>query len=215
MSNYWTHYDRMPERWQTVRAQPPVIALMTLAEARSHLRLDACDGTHPDDALVTLLIAAVTSELDGVDGWLGRALQPQSYRLILDRFPCYRDRIRLPMTSPQTPGVMPITHVRYLDDEGITVDLDDWVVAVASDPIYLLPAPATAWPDVRCQPGAVEILYDAGYEAIPEMIRAYAKVRLGQLYEFRELVVAGVSIAPVPYLLDSLENFRARWHSPV
>jgi hypothetical protein len=68
---------------------------------------------------------------------------------------------------------------------------------------------------VRCQPGAVEILYDAGYESIPEMIRAYAKVRLGQLYEFRELVVAGVSIAPVPYLLDSLENFRARRYSPV
>jgi hypothetical protein len=55
------------------------------------------------------------------------------------------------------------------------------------------------------------VLYSAGYADLPKAIVQYARVRFGQLYEFRELVVSGTIIAEVPYMKRALDPYRAYW----
>lgn len=203
------------------RISAPVASMFTLEELRAHVRLDACGSPpeHPDDTLLLALADRALSELDGADGWLGRALINQTWRLTLDRFPA--GRIYLPLTSPQahdaSPAPAPVLSVTYTDTDGVVRTLTegtDYVVLTEHDPQFIEPAYNVCWPSTRCISGAVRVTYQAGYgdaaEDVPAAIRSYVLVRIGQLYEFRELVVAGVTVAEVPYLRDSLENFRLR-----
>lgn len=217
-----------------VRITAPAADVLSLEEVRQHLRLDACGSPpeHPDDALLTMLIAIATSELDGANGWLGRALINQTWLLTLDGFPptvrnswwrgeSTGDRIFLPLTSEHysgaSPAPTPVTSVTYLDPDGVTVTLadgTDYEVVTDHDPIYIQPLYGTAWPSTRCAWGTVRVTYEAGYGGagsdVPAIIRNYMLVRIGQLYEFRELVLSGTIIAEVPFYRDSLENVRLR-----
>jgi hypothetical protein len=56
---------------------PPTEPVLTLADAKPHLRVDHND----DDSLITALIAAATARLDGRDGILGRWLRQQTWEL--------------------------------------------------------------------------------------------------------------------------------------
>lgn len=214
----------------------PAVPLLSLSDARDHLRVAPCGSpaTHPDDALIEALVGIVTDELDGVNGWLGRALIDQTWLLTLDRFPgarrfwhfgaggyCVWDRIPLPLTSPlysgASPAPAPVTSVTYVDDDGATqtlVEGTDYRVVTDGDPIFIEPIFGACWPDTRDIAGAVRITYQAGYgptaASVPASILGYARIRLGQLYEFREMVVVGATPAVVPFLRDSLENVRSR-----
>jgi hypothetical protein len=220
------------------RITAPAAPVITLEEARAHLRIDACGSPpeHPDDALIESMVAIATSELDGADGWLGRALVDQTWLLTLDRFsrwpgcqldwlfPSGTTRIYLPLTSPQysgaSPAPDPVTSVTYVDTDGVTitmVDGTDYRVVTDHDPMYIEPVYGASWPATRDTSGAVRIIYEPGYGAagsdVPAIIRNYMLVRIGQLYEFRELVIAGSTVAEVPYYRDSLENVRMRGYS--
>jgi uncharacterized phiE125 gp8 family phage protein len=193
---------------------------MTLAEARAQCRVVPYGSpvAHDDDDLITRLIAVVTDELDGIDGWLNRALINRTLQYALDGFPPCSNRIYLPLTSPTTDdAATPISSVVYTDSNGdaqTLVEDTDFIVEKRNDPIYIEPVYGKSWPAIRAGTNAVTITYTAGYGAaasdIPEAIRSYMFVRLGQLHEFRELVVAGVTVAEVPFLRDSLENKRGR-----
>ncbi|MGJ8529821.1 head-tail connector protein [Maritalea sp.] len=71
----------------------PVADPLTLAEVKQHLRVDFDD----DDALLTVLIAAATTHLDGYGGILGKCLMRQTWRVSADRFNC--QTIRLPFSE--------------------------------------------------------------------------------------------------------------------
>lgn len=220
---------------QLTRVTAPAVPILSISDARDHLRVAACGSpvSHPDDDLIELMIGIVTSELDGRDGWLGRALIDQTWLLTLDQFPgahrstlgftwgCYLDRIYLPLTSPQysggSPAPAPVTSLTYVDTAGVTqtlVEGTNYRVVTDSDSMFIEPAYGTCWPATREIAGAVRVTYLAGYGPaatdIPPAILGYARVRLGQLYENRELTVTGTIVAAIPYLRDSLENFRKR-----
>lgn len=57
---------------------PPTDPVVTLAEAKDHLRVSHDD----EDWLIAGLIDAATAHLDGVGGVLGRALNPQTWRAV-------------------------------------------------------------------------------------------------------------------------------------
>lgn len=195
---------------------PPANPLFTLDEMRAWLRLDLCPGEteHEDDALLTLICNSVVSELDGVTGWLGRALQAQSIRMLLDDFPQGAKPIALPLTSEQITGGNPLVVIRYVATDGTVTDFPEVGVIATNDPVLVAPQYGYCWPATRTQPRAVEVVYAAGYVVIPEMVKTYAKLRAGQLYEHRELVLAGTTIQPVPFLVNMLDNIRAQWFDP-
>ena len=196
--------------WLMTRVNAPAAPVLSLEEARLHLRVGALDTPmppHPEDALIASFVQAAIDDLDGVDGWLGRALVTQTWRLDLDGFPLCA--IKLPL-----PPLQSVSEIRYVAVDGTETVLAPSayrVVTSDSDPGRIEPAYGTNWPAVRRQAAAVSITYVCGFgdpADVPEPIRTYVRLHLGQLYENRELVAAGGAVAEIPYFRNSLENFR-------
>jgi len=115
-------------------------------------------GSHaPDDAPVAATIAAVTEELDGPTGWLGRAIGPQTIELRGRTFGAWRE-LSLPC-PPLIGGVV----VKYLDADlqEQTFAADQYEVRQRSNSIRL--KSSAAWPLYTDDPEAVRIQYQAGY----------------------------------------------------
>lgn len=196
--------------WPMTRVGAAPAPALSLEEARLHLRVNAATlplPPHPDDPLIQAYVQAATNELDGIDGWLGRALVTQQWRLNLDGFPA--GAITLPLPPLQSVG-----EIRYTAPDGAEVVLPPSAYRVLtwdSDPGHVEPAFGAAWPAVRRQTAAVAITYSCGFgdpAKVPELIRNYIRLRLGQFYENRELVAVGVIVTTIPFMADSLESFR-------
>lgn len=206
-----------------VRVTAPADPVLTLAEAREHLDIDT-DGSPPTsehDDLIQKLVAAAEAELDGLDGWLGRALVTQTWKLLLPGFPSGSGSdagIVLPLTSAKpvtSPPATVVTEIAYIDADGVaqTVDAADMRVLTEVEPNIVEPLYSKVWPSTRRTRHAVTITYVAGYgaaSAVPEDIKAYLKVRLRQFYDSPSLVTTGTIVGETPFYRHSLENRRLR-----
>lgn len=154
---------------------------VSLAEAKVHLRVT---GDEEDDLIEALIVAA----REKAEHETGRTLIAQTYRLSLDSFPPdarYMNGINgnhqhMPTWGywygAHTPKTLPfiaspvrvVASVKYRDTDGVlqTVSPADYVVDLYSDPSRITPATGSAWPSHWSQPGAVEIVFSAGY-AVP------------------------------------------------
>lgn len=128
-------------------------------------------GDHAaDDAAVAAMIEAVTEEIDGPTGWLGRAIGPQTLELTLPAF-CHRN-VRLPC-----PPIIGNISLKYLDSEEVVQTVDSANYRLVDDELWL--ARGFSFPPVACERDAIRIRYDAGYNgtgdgktgAIPERAR--------------------------------------------
>ena len=153
------------------------VPVVTLAEAKLHLRVDITD----DDLLIQSLVEAAT-EL--VEQATGRALMPQTWELTLDAFPDRFEITRVPAVS--------VTSIKYVDTAGVTQTLsaplyvldntDDYGCA------YVNPVYAGVWPNTRQQSNAVALRYVAGWPdaaSVPDGIKAWIKLQIGAMYENR------------------------------
>jgi hypothetical protein len=116
-------------------------------------------GAHTeDDPSIVAMIQAVTEEIDGPAGWLGRALGPQTLELVLPAF-----RVRN-LGLPCPPVIANTVSVKYLDANGVeqTVDLSNY--KIFDNGIWL--NSGYSFPAVQCAPDAVRIRYDAGYNGV-------------------------------------------------
>lgn len=152
----------------------PAVEPLTAAEARARLSLPA--GTPSDDVL-NALIKAARQEIDGKDGWLGRALITQTWEIVLDRFPC--GAIRLPL-----PPLQSVTSVTYFDGAAVEQTLAGSSYQVlAGEPAGL--AIVGAWPALRQGRENVRIRFVAGYgasgSAVPEPIRMAIAMKVNLL----------------------------------
>jgi hypothetical protein len=159
-----------------VLVTPPTVEPLTAAEARARLNI----GSDTTDDVLGALITASRQMIDGGQGWLGRALITQTWRLLLDAFPgCDAGRgfnrwrseewdsntqIRIPLPPLQT-----ITSISYVDRDGAT----------------LAPAYRKTWPVTRYQPDAVTIEFVCGYgstgDKVDEPIRSAIALQVAQL----------------------------------
>ncbi|MBT9370279.1 hypothetical protein [Rhizobium sp. CSW-27] len=107
-----------------------------------------------------IMIAAVTAAIDGPDGWLGRALGPQTLELGLDLWPCRT--LRLPY-----PPLIAVEGVYYTDVNGDEqeVALDVWGNTAA----HVWFKQSWAMPALAEIPDAVRIRYRAGYDGVSVM----------------------------------------------
>lgn len=181
----------------------PAVEPVTLAEAKTHLRVDGTD----DDALITALITAARQDCEHR---LGRALIDQIWEKVLDAFP---EAIELPR-----PPVSSIVSVTYYDTAGAlqTLDAADYSLDGENDfgPAWLTPVYDTDWPDTYAIPNAVRVRCTCGYgasgSAVPEAIKAWIKLRVGALYAQRESIVLGqpISEAPRDFFDGLLDRYR-------
>ena len=193
-----------------VVVEPP-LALVSLALAKQHLRVD----TTADDDLIGFYIAAAQSMIDGPGGWLGRCIGTQTLELRLDGFPtaiwgwsygnsglifgdtpalsggsCAPARIALPF-----PPLISVTSVTYEDVNGQTQTLPS-ADYLASDEGFSASF-GNVFPSGRWEPGAVQIQYQAGYDTIPPAVAAAMLLMIGDLYSNRQTVQTGLRAAAV------------------
>ena len=137
---------------------PPFEEIVTLAEARAHLRLDE-DMTDEDALLLEHIRAA---RMGAEHRCNGRAFGVQERLLTLATFPCGST----PLVLGGTPAT-DIYAVRYRDSAGAEALLpaSAWTLDRAAVPSVLYPAVGTAWPATDGTPGNVRIEFECGHTA--------------------------------------------------
>lgn len=131
----------------------PPYALVTLEEAKV-----ACgdSGDTYRDELISGLIMAAQSELDGPNGVLGISVAQQTVEVRYDDF---TDPIKLP-GGPVVSGSVVVT---YLDADGVTQTIEDTEYVLSTDGTISLAA-GGSWPTPVDQAEAVSIQYTVGIQ---------------------------------------------------
>lgn len=167
----------------------PSVEPVTLAEAKLHCKVDGTD----DDALITSLIATARKQ---AEQRTNRALITQQWEYTLDSFPA---RIDLPK-----PVLASVQSVKYLDGDGAlqTLASTEYQVVTSELAGYIQPAYGKSWPSCRVQPDSVVVAYTAGYgtslSSEEQGIKSWMLMAIGTLYNQREAIITGISVAEVP-----------------
>lgn len=182
----------------------PTVEPVTLAEAKTHLRVDGTD----DDTLISALITAAREHVDGRDGWLGRALCTQTWDCHYDTFPD-DGLLYLPLAPVQS-----VTSVKYIDPDGVqqTFSSDNYALGADLDwsPRVIL-GWDKSWPSIRAVPEAVTVRVVAGYASVPRPICQALLLLIGHWHEHREAVMEG-TFREVPTTVSALLTpYRRRW----
>ena len=179
----------------TVVTAPNLV--VTVAEAKAHLRVDASDH----DTQIEAFIAAAIANLDGPAGWLGRSIGSQVLNLVMDHTAFGRSSFRVP-SGP----VITLTSVKYIDTDGVEQTLAAETYTLLVDGRVAL-AYNQSWPSVRCQSDAVRVRYTAGYAAVPAPIKAAILMMVADMYANREAQMAA-DMTPNPTVDALLGPYR-------
>lgn len=168
---------------------------ITLAEAKSHCRIDFTD----DDTLLAGLIIAARNQAEAITR---RALVTQTWDLLLDRFPRQIDVPRAPLLS--------VTSINYIDDAGVSQLLasTEYKVDANSEPARITEAYGKTWPTTRREINAVTVRFVAGFGAaadVPQAIKQAMLLMIGHWYNNRESVdLSAGQLVEVPQTVDWL-----------
>lgn len=163
---------------------PPATPVVSLAEAKSHLRV-----LHDDDNdYIEALVEVGTGLIDGVDGWLGRAIVEQTWEASLDRFPCSDGNGRAGKLVVPLAPLISVETLKYDGSDGVERDVVGFRAfgAGSTQPGYVVPAVATSWPTTICEPESVRVTFKAGYDVVPAGIKHAILLMIGHWYESRE-----------------------------
>ena len=199
------------QKLRSVRTVEPTASLITIPEARTQVRWDDNVDTEVDGNL-TLLIAAVMSHLDGVDGILGRALVSQTWVDTASGFPVGDE-----LTVTLAP-VISISGITYYDRDNVqrTFDPSGYSLHSRFDGGYIKRGSQVAWPATYDRDDAVAVTYVAGYgEAatdVPAAIKLAGLKLLAHWFDNPEAVLVGTISAPLPMGVQRLLRSYIRPH---
>ncbi len=177
---------------------------ITVGEVKSFLRIQ----TTAEDRLIGSLIKASRRVCENK---IKRALVPTSFQMTIDQF---ESTIVLP--RPPLSTLSSLVVITYSDTAGTvsTCDSTNYTVDAKSEPGKIYLAYDADWPDdVRDVENAIIISYKSGYTTanIPEEIRTWIMMDVGDRYEHRESLHEGGRLEPLPRsfkdgLLDAYDN---------
>jgi uncharacterized phiE125 gp8 family phage protein len=150
--------------------------LLTPADIREQLMLPVSVS----DGVLTRLIKVATQEVDGPEGWLGRALGAQVLEWRGERFPAsWCDGIVL-----RCRPIGAIVSIAYDDIAGVAQTVVPADYEKHGDEVFA--RRGFSWPATSGRPEAVRIRYEAGQPAgdVPERIKHAIALRVGRLYRF-------------------------------
>jgi uncharacterized phiE125 gp8 family phage protein len=168
---------------------PPSEWPVTIEEARAQCRIINSDS----DARLTGFIKAATAHVETA---LGVSLTERTYRLTLDSF---SDAIELPRGP-----VTAVTQVGYVDTDGEaqTVPTADYTVDLVSSSPWVVRNSDASWPTTLNAVNAVTVEYTAGYEVVPEDIKAAILLTIQHWNDVSQLEDA--TKAAIPPWFDAL-----------
>lgn len=184
---------------------------VSLAEAKSHLRIDGTD----DDTLIGLCIGASRQYFENS---CQIHIASKTVQLALDSFPVtvpnltVTSNINYPFQTKYYPfdGVIYLTgpvssveSVAYTDTALAEQALASYRVDLISNPARI--TYATAWPTTAKITNAVRVNYTAGFAngAVPKLLKAGILFYVSHLYENREAVTTG-SLTETPLAVESI-----------
>lgn len=178
----------------------PATEPITLAEAKTHLRVTAADED-------TYIASLITMAREVFEAKTGQAMIAQTWRKTLDSFP---SAIELPVTPVQS-----ITSVKYLDTNNNlqTLNPANYTLDNASDykSAWVLPAYGYDWPDTSGAINAVQVDYVAGFTAIPQAYKHWMLVVIAHFYRNRESATE-LNLQPLAHL-DALITRKKVWYA--
>lgn len=187
----------------SIRLVIPPAPILTVHTAKRHLLYDDND----QDELIESLIQVATRHIDGNEGWLHRSLNPQTYDLVYDSFPC--GAIRIPL-----PPLISIDAVNYIDENGMeqVVDSASYVVDNVGEPAWVQLGSSLSWPSIMNTINAVRVRFTAGYAfasgdetTVPFPIRHAILMMVADLFQHRESVSNdGFASIPIPSTVKAL-----------
>jgi len=180
----------------------PTVTPISLAEVRSHCRIDS----DTDDALIGRYITAAR---EAVEHELQRSVVPKTYELVLDTFPA--GTVLLPM-APVVPSAagLTVSSVKYTDLADVEQTLASSAYTVDGYSHEPRLVPVNGWPTPKAATNAVRIRYISGPPAgsIPSAVVAWMLLHIGAAYENREAVVTvGTPQALPTRLLDPYRSY--------
>lgn len=196
-------------RGRSVLIEAPATEPVTLAEAKLHLRVE--DDESVEDSLIAALISAAR---EYGEHRTERCFLTQTWEDVFDSFPACYGRLELGRAPVQD-----VMSIKYIDASGVEQTLDParYLVDASLAPVEIAPAPGYDWPDTECRrPASVRVRYVAGYgdgaDAVPAILRAAIKLRIGELYENRESLVVGSTVHAIDAESSIWERYRFRGH---
>jgi uncharacterized phiE125 gp8 family phage protein len=181
----------------------PAVELVSLAEAKAHLRID---GT-AEDTLIGSLI--VTSRLH-LETALSLSLVTQGWSWFFDAWP-RGAVVKLPLRPVQS-----IAAVRLYDEAGdaTTLDPDTYLLDGTSAPARFVRQGALVWPKPGRIANGIEIAFTAGYgdaaADTPEPIRHAILLLVAHWHEHRSPLEVGPLAQPPPDMVEKLlKPYRA------
>lgn len=182
-------------------------------DVKTHLRIEH----NAEDAKLARLIRAAVNKIDSPTGWLGRSLITRKLRLTLDAPPGRVVYLPWPPTTE-------IKKISYRNTSDVITTIYD---ADAGPPITdtiglksdLTKEPAVIWPDdnigwpsdIKGGPDSIRFDYLTGYadaDAVPEVIREWLLMSIGDMYRDRETTVLAVSSTRLSHADRMLDGMR-------
>lgn len=127
--------------------------------------------------------ALITAARKDIENWTNRTMVTTTYEYYLENL-C--DVMEIPTST-----VISVSAITYVDTDGSTQTLSSSLYGTDNisviNKVYELPE--QSFPAVQIQPNAVKITFTAGYGAassVPENMKTAIKMRVAELYEFRE-----------------------------
>ena len=176
---------------------------LSLAEAKSHLRVDIDDDN-------TLISALITAARQYCEKYCNRSFIQHTYRADL---PWFCHSITLPLGPVQS-----ITHIKYYDTSSPSVltTLATSVYALNYDTVRR--NHGASWESAYPRFDAVQITYVSGWkdnsspvgvgESVPQAVLAAIKILVGEMYEHREVSVVGLTRMENPVARLLLDPYR-------
>ncbi len=179
-------------RYTLRRISGPAAEPVSLAEAKSHCKVDVTD----DDAYITALVPVAREETEKL---LRRVIGQQTWEMKLECFPA-GERIKIPF-----PPLIAVLSVKYIDVDGIEHVLFDseaspaiassiYVVETADEPGFIYLVPDEEWPDDEFYTGfPVTVKFDCGLTTVPAPVKHAILLMIGHLYANREAVIVAAN----------------------
>lgn len=182
------------------RYTEPATEPVTLAEAKTHCRVDTSD----DDTYLTALINLGRIYVEDI---LDITMITTVWEARYDVFPLWE------LTLPRPPMAAQTVTVIYRDESGTNQTITS-VAGFQADPYVtpgrIYPLYNGVWPAVRGDENSVMVQWSAGYgagaDAVPPTIKHLCLLLVANWYASREPVTAGLTAqnAKVPYLFETL-----------
>lgn len=166
-------------QFSLVRVSAPATAPISLAEAKTQMRVESSD----DDSIIQRLIDAAVAFVD-VQGALGKAMITQTWGQWLSPNP---STVYLSLGPVQS-----VSAIKYYDVDGAlqTATLADFNVFGTPNRISVSPKSGKAWPVTQTRDDAIKIEYVIGYgstsASVPETVRHALMMLVAHWYDNRE-----------------------------